>query len=259
MGNKITYGLEQVHIAFKASDNTWDMPKAIPGAVRWTPTPKGEPTNFKADNTDYFIYESNDGYTGELEMANIPDAVIAEMLGWIIDDNGMLVEVANATPKKFALMGQVQGDAKNRRFVYYDCQASRPAKEHRTREGAITPATDVLALNILPIDATVSGEVKKVVKGTIELSDTNAATYNAFFDAVTLPSAAVDKTALDAAIALAGTLTEETYTAATWGVLESSLTKATTVSADADAVQAEVDAATIALNAAIVGLEVDEG
>ncbi|MFT9496608.1 major tail protein [Anaerosolibacter sp.] len=185
--NKVTFGLEQVHIAFKDTASqtqpAWENPEAIPGAVRFTPTAQGQETTFYADNGPYFTVTSNNGYTAELEMALVPDAVLAEMLGWEIDSNGMLVEVADGIQKEFALMGQVQGDSKNRRFVYYNCKASRPAKEHATKGETVEPATDVLNLVILPIE--VGG--KNIVKGTMELSETNATAYNGFFSSVTVP------------------------------------------------------------------------
>ncbi|MFZ5645816.1 MAG: major tail protein [Bacillota bacterium] len=165
---------------------SWGTPTAIPGAVRFTPTPQGQEVKFYADNGLYFTATSNDGYTAELEAALIPDSILAEMLGWRIDTNGMLVEVADGVQKEFALMGQVEGDSKNRRFVYYQCKAARPAKEHSTKGEAIEVKTDVLTLTITPI--TINGE--KVVKGTMELNDTNTAAYNAFFNAVTVPQAA---------------------------------------------------------------------
>lgn len=172
--------------AVAAGATGWGTPTAIPGAVRWTPTAQGQETKFYADNGLYYTATTNDGYTGELEMALVPDSILAEMLGWRIDSNGMLVEVADGVQKEFALLGQVQGDAKNRRFVYYQGKAARPAKEHTTKGEAIEPKTDVLTTTFTPIE--INGE--KVVKGTMELSDTNAAAYNAFFTAVTAPAAA---------------------------------------------------------------------
>ncbi|MED4783442.1 major tail protein [Brevibacillus choshinensis] len=185
--NKVTFGLEKLHIAFfdvaAQGQPAWKAPIPIPGAVRWTPEAQGESSTFYADNTAYFVISSNNGYTGELELALVPDAVLAEMLGWELDDNGMLVEVSNAIPKKFALMGQVQGDQKNRRFVYYDCQATRPAKERTTKGESIEVTTDVLNLTISPIEI----EGKMVVKGDLELNDTNATAYNSFFTSVYKP------------------------------------------------------------------------
>jgi phage major tail protein, phi13 family len=185
--NKVTFGLEKVHIAFFDDSNpsqpAWKTPVPIPGAVRFTPTAVGESTNFYADNTLYFSYTANNGYTAELEMANVPDAILAEMLGWEIDENGALIEVSDAIPKHFALMGQIQGDKRNRRFVFYDCAASRPAKERQTKAESITPNTDVLNLTISPIE--IGG--KMIVRGEMELSDTNATAYNSFFSAVYTP------------------------------------------------------------------------
>lgn len=191
MANKVTFGLEQVHIAFRSATETtppeYDTPIAIPGAVRFTPSPQGQESTFYADNGPYFVVTSNNGYTAELEMALIPDTVLKDMLGWEVDSNGMLVEVADGLPKHFALMGQMEGDVKNRRFVYYDCVAARPAKEHTTKGETIEPATDVLNLTILPIEA--GG--KSIVKGTMELNETNKTAYDAFFTAVTKPAAGV--------------------------------------------------------------------
>lgn len=161
----------------------YGTPVSVPGAVRFAPTPQGQESTFYADNMPYYVVTANNGYTAELEMALVSDAMLAEMLGWSIDDNGMLVEVSTATPKRFALMGQVAGDDKNRRFAYYDCQASRPAKEQKTKGETIEPNTDVLTLTIFP---KVVGSLT-VVKGVMELSATNTSAYNAFFGAVYEP------------------------------------------------------------------------
>lgn len=185
--NKVTFGLKDVHVAFvndSGAEPAWETPIPVPGAVRWTPTAVGDTSDFYADNTKYFTITANNGYTGELEMANIPDEVQAEMLGWEIDDNGMIVEVSDAVPKHFALIGQVQGDKRNRRFVYYDCVASRPAKERTTNQESVTPATDVLNLTVSPIEI----DGRMIVKGDLELSDTNQAEFNAFYSEVYTPT-----------------------------------------------------------------------
>lgn len=187
MSNKVTFGLRNVHIAFQDTSGQtldFDTPIKIPGAVRFTPTAEGDTTTFYADDGPYFVVSTNNGYTAEIEMALIPDSVLKTMLGWEVDDNGMLVELADAMPKKFALMGEVQGDAKNRRFVYYDVQANRPAKERATKTETTEPAPDVLELTIAPVE--IGG--KRIVKGDLELSDTNETQYNAFFNAVYTPT-----------------------------------------------------------------------
>ncbi|MGG6437376.1 major tail protein [Saccharococcus caldoxylosilyticus] len=186
--NKVTFGLEKVHIAYLNTTTptpTWETPIAIPGAVRFSPEPQGEESTFYADNGPYFTYTSNNGYNAELEMANIPDNILAEMLGWEIDANGMLVETTDGMPKEFALLGQILGDQRNRRFVYYRCKASRPSSEHNTRGESVEPATQTLNIRILPIE--IGG--KNVVRSVLELNDTNQAVYDSFFNAVTIPGA----------------------------------------------------------------------
>lgn len=258
--NKIIYGLKNVHVAFRndtGTTPTWATPVAIPGAVNFAPSPEGEESTFYADDGPYFKVTTNNGYTAELEMALIPDDVLAEIMGWTVDTNGMLVEDATAMPKPFALLGQVSGDAKNRRFVYYNCTANRSEPAHATKGETLEPTTTTLSITILPLE--VNG--KLIVKGVIEPKDdgTNLAIYNAFFDEVIIPEASastVDKTVLAATIALANTLVadEAEYTAESWTVFEDALATATTVNANVDATQKQVNDADAALKAAILGL-----
>jgi len=255
--NKVLYGLEKVHIAFLDSSGAipiWETPIHIPGAVNLSVNPEGSENPFAADNeADYFDHVNNDGYSGDLQMALVPDEVLARMLGWEIDTNGMLVENADGEQAEFALMCEVHGDKKNRRNVFYKCKASRPSKEHATKGDNIEPSTDTLSLRIRPI--IING--KSRVKGIVELSDTNAPVYEAFFSEVILPNAtpsAVVKTELAAAIALAGTLTELDYTAESWLAMQTALTAASTVNDDLEATQAQVNKATADLEAAILDL-----
>lgn len=184
--NKITFGLKNVHIAFMEEGEVpaWGTPTKIPGAVAFTPSPEGDSNTFYADDSPYFIVTSNNGYTGDLEMANFPDEVLAEALGWEVDTNGMLVEVADAQPKKFALMGEVTGDKRNRKFVYYDVQCNRPSNENTTKTETIEPATKTMPVTISPIEI----EGKTIVKGDLELNETNKEIFDGFFDDVYIPT-----------------------------------------------------------------------
>jgi phi13 family phage major tail protein len=183
----VTVGSTGVTVGPSTSGTTgnasWGPPTHINGAVRWTPEPVGESSTFFAENTAYFVITANNGYTGELELVNVPDNIKAEMLGWEIDDNGMLVEMSNGIQKEFAMMGQVLGDVKNRRFVYYSCKAARPAKELSTKAEQIEPNTDVLSVTVSPVE--ING--RTVVKGDLELNDSNVDVYNGFFNAVYTP------------------------------------------------------------------------
>ena len=115
-------------------------------------------------------------------MALVPQDILAEMLGWEVDD-GILVEIADGQPKEFALLGQVLGDERNRRFVYYNCFASGPADNAATTTDTATPTTETLNITILPIDH----NGMKIVKSVIERDDTNATIFDGWFNEVKLP------------------------------------------------------------------------
>ena len=93
---------------------------------------------------------------------------------------------------------------------------------------------------------------------TAKQSDINIATTT-LTDAITALTAVeipptIDKTALQAAIANAGTKKAADYTAASWGAMQTALTAANTVNANTNATQAEVDTAATALTTAINSL-----
>ncbi len=183
MGNKVQFGLEKVHVPFK-SEAGFETPTAIPGAVNLSLSAEGDTNTFYADNIAYFSMTSNNGYTGDLEMALIPDSVLAEMLGWEIDTNGMLVEVADGIQKEFALLFEVKGNEKNKRYVYYNCKASRPTQEHGTKTESVEPNTQTLTITITPTEI---GD-KLVTKGGLELNETNQTAYEGFFETVLEPT-----------------------------------------------------------------------
>ena len=187
MGNKVQFGLKSVHVAFRDPDTgAWETPTPIPGAVNLSLTGEGDRSNFRADDSSYWAWEANNGYTGELEMALLPDAILSRMLGWTIDSNGMLVEVADGTPEEFALLFEVAGNEADKRYIFYSCTAGRPGVTHQTTGETVEPQTQALPLVIEPVEY---GD-DRIVKGVLELSDTNATVYNAFFTTVQEPDEA---------------------------------------------------------------------
>lgn len=188
MANKVEYGLENVYIAFLTESTvTYGTPVSIPGAVTLSLDPEGGQTTFYADNIAYHVVTTNNGYSGELTMALVPDSVLADMLDWHLDDHGMLVEVADGVPAPFALLFEVAGDAAKRRNVYYKCTASRPKVEHTTKTESTEPATTALSVTITPIE--IANVL--VVKGSMERGVSNVAEFDAFFDAVLKPSSLI--------------------------------------------------------------------
>lgn len=176
--NKVKFGLCNVHIAKITEENgviTYGNSFSMPGAVSLSVNPEGDTTPFYADNIKYYIATSNQGYTGDLEIAMTPDEFLTQILGQTQDNNGALIENAEDKIARFALMGEMDGDAKKRRFVFYDCTAVRPSGEMNTNEESKEPQTDTISITMSP--RTTDKAVKAVIEPTVD----NQAVYNTFF------------------------------------------------------------------------------
>ena len=187
MGNKVKYNLKNVHAAKLTETVTGDVqsfsyakPKAIPGAVSISLDAEGDSSPFYADGIVYFRSVTNNGYSGDLEIALIPEWFRTEILQETLDDKGVLVETSdNAESVKFALLFEFDGDAKGIRHVLYNCSASRPSIESETKEDTIEPGTEKLSITADPRS---DGLVKARTGDT-----TDAATFNSWYQSVYLP------------------------------------------------------------------------
>lgn len=185
--NKVKYNLKNVHAAvLKRSEDggyTYGTPKPIPGAVSISLDAEGDTSPFYADGIVYFRSTANNGYSGDLEIALIPEWFRTEILKEALDKNGVLVESSDVTEiEKFALLFEFDGDVKCIRHVLYNCVASRPSIESETKEDKIEPGTEKLSLTADPRE---DGLVKSRTGDT-----TSEETYNKWYENVYIP---VDK------------------------------------------------------------------
>ena len=147
--NQVTFGLENVHwaeVTLVADNGTlsYGAPKRLPGAVELTLDTAGDSGIFKADNINYYVAESNDGYTGKLKIAKLTDEFSQAVLGELIDETSKVVtETANAKKKYFALMFQIEGDKKATRHILYYCFAQRPSFGSSTKDGTNVNTTEL--------------------------------------------------------------------------------------------------------------------
>lgn len=188
MANKVKYGLSNCYYAvLNETAGTYGTPVALPGAVNLSLDQDGETNNFRADNMNYYVSISNNGYSGDLELALIPDSFLTDVMGEIKDSsNGLQYEVGNAKPKAFALLFQFEGDANAIRHVLYNCKATRPTLASQTTDTSIEPVTETMNLTAIAQTMTVSGVSTPVVKAKCEPTDS---AYTSFFTAVQVPSA----------------------------------------------------------------------
>ena len=185
MTNKIKYNLKNVHIArqtYSEGSYSYDTPVRLPGAVSLSLDAEGETSPFYADGIVYFRSVSNNGYSGDLEIALIPDWFREQILLETKDSNGVLIETNdNVDPVYFALLFEFDGDKKAIRHVMYNCSvSSRPTVESSTKEENIEPGTETLSLSA---DAREDGLIK-----ARSSDDTTTAVYNAWYDSVYIPS-----------------------------------------------------------------------
>jgi len=189
MGNKVKYILKNVYAAKKTETETvgvksfsYAEPKAIPGAVSISLDAEGESSPFYADGIVYFRSSTNNGYSGDLQIALIPEWFRTEILQEELDAKGVLVESSNVTESvKFALLFEFDGDVNAIRHVLYNCSASRPSIESETKEDTIEPGTETLSITA---DPRADGLVKARTGDT-----TDKTAYDNWYKTVYVPTA----------------------------------------------------------------------
>lgn len=189
MANKIKYGLKNVYyaIATIADDGsaTFGNPVRFPGAVSLSMEAQGDVTPFYADNIRYYEGVSNNGYSGDLEMARIIDSFKTDVLGFVADTNGVIYEDAGAEPVHFALLFQFEGDQKATRHVLYNCVATRPAAGSTTKTDTVEPQTETVTIDAGTIWVESLG--KDIPKAETS-GETQTTVYDGWFTAVYIPA-----------------------------------------------------------------------
>lgn len=148
--NKVTFGLKNVHYAIitegAEGSITYGTPVRIPGAVEITLDPRGEMTEFYADDILYYKAGNNQGYDGTLNIANIPDQFAIDCLGEEQDETDKVItEKSDKEGRSFALLFEFDGDKKAIRHVLYNCSANRPTVSSTTKSNAKEPNTNELS------------------------------------------------------------------------------------------------------------------
>jgi len=154
--NKVKFGLANVHVSKVSRDESGNVslgiPRRIPGAVNIKIDPQGDTTPFYADNTVYFNSNTNTGYSGELEMALIPEWFELEYLNYKKSNDGLIVETNSNVNSEFALLFEFEGDVKKIRHILYRCQATRPTIEGKTVEDKTDVQTSNLNFTASPLE-----------------------------------------------------------------------------------------------------------
>ena len=185
MANKIKYNLKKVYAAVltKTDDGyTYATPQAIPGAVSLSLDAEGETSPFYADGIVYFRSAANNGYSGDLEIALIPEWFRENVLKETKDSNKVFIETSDLSePVYFALLFEFDGDQKAIRHVLYNCSVSkRPTINSKTKEASVEPGTETLSISADPRE---DGLVKARTG-----DETTSSVYTNWYSAVYTPT-----------------------------------------------------------------------
>lgn len=191
--NKVRFGLKNVYYAVltESSDNTnntYATPVAVPGAVTLTMDSNGTDGTFYADNVAYYKTFANNGYSGELEMARVNDAMLKDVWGMTVE-GGILTEKTGIQPKPFALLFQIEGDQKEELHVLYRVvPTSKPSMGSQTVGEEVEPVTQTFSFDALPLVTGPSYQAGLIQGKTIDTTST--ATRTAWFTAVQIATTA---------------------------------------------------------------------
>lgn len=155
---KVQFNIHSVYYAIltEAVSNgavtyTYGTPVAIPGAVTLTLDQSGEMSPFYADGVEYYTSVANNGYSGSLEIARVPDQMLQDVWGYTLDSTDKtLLETAQPQPKPFALLYAIDNDISDNLYVLYNCKGNRPGIGSTTNTESKTPQTQTIDLSCPP-------------------------------------------------------------------------------------------------------------
>ncbi len=188
--NKVKFGLKRVAFAIAtiADDGsaTYGDVITFPGARTLSLEPQGAGEPWYADDGVYYYNSAPTSRQGDLEMARIIDAFKKQVLGYIQDDKGLLLEDMNPEEVHFALLFETMNDKKRRRYVMYNCMATAPTVGSATNEGSKEPQTESSTINSMGIWVESFGKWFDHAETTPE---TDATSFANWFTTVQLPTA----------------------------------------------------------------------
>jgi len=182
--NKVAFGLSNAHYAVITETDgaiSYGTPVKLPGMVSLTLEPKGEQTDFYADNLVYYTASANQGYDGTLELALLTEEFRKDVLGETVGEDGVFIENATANPKKIALLFEFDGDVKATRHLLPYVSVTRPGHSGSTKTESTEPGTGELTFVASPRP---SDYVIKLSTG----SETTETVYNAWYTSVYAPT-----------------------------------------------------------------------
>lgn len=154
-GNKVTFGLSNVHIGkYEVGTNgavTLGTPMALPGAVSLSLDPETLEIEFYADNVKYYAQNGDNGFSGSLEVAMFTKEIKLALMGYAETADGGIVNIKGANKPAVYIVFEAKGDAQNSRGLLLNVSMGPIKHEHKTNEDKVDVETD-------SVDITVTGD-----------------------------------------------------------------------------------------------------
>ena len=161
MAKKVSYGLSNVAYALVTETTTsgvttssYGSIKDLKGAVSLSLSNNSSKSVFRADNSDFFVSYGQGGFDGTLEIARVNEDFMKDVLGYVEDNDKILVESSASFQQTiyFALLFQFENDQGNTLHCLYKCSASHPdiASSTTGENGQIDPQTATLNISCGP-------------------------------------------------------------------------------------------------------------
>jgi phi13 family phage major tail protein len=184
--NKVIFGLKNAHYSVISEDAetgavVYGTPVSLKGSVEISLEPRGETSDFYADDMLYYTTSTNAGYEVTLTVANITNDFRSDVLGEVLEPTDLVMtENTNQRANKIAFMFEFDGDQKAVRHCLYNCTVTRPSLTSATKTETAEPQNQELSLIAAPRE---DGIVKRST--TVE---TPQPVYDAWYTAVYQPA-----------------------------------------------------------------------
>lgn len=151
--NKVRFGLSNLYFGTYTVGTTGTVtlgsPVAVPGAVSLNLDPETEETTFYADNTKYYVSNADNGFTGEVEVAQFSDTFKTTFMNYITLSDGGIAQIKGDDNKTCYIMFQSEGDAQKRRGILYNVTLGQITRNYSTTEGSNEPVTATLNITVV--------------------------------------------------------------------------------------------------------------
>jgi phi13 family phage major tail protein len=137
MAKGIRIGMDKIHYAIMTDEEqeTYDTPKPIPGAITGTVSPSTNTETLYADDQAWETASALGEIEVELNVADLPREVLADLLGATVDANGVLVQSKSDVAPYVAIGFRSQkSNGKYRYFWLYKGKFQPNEEEFQTKE-----------------------------------------------------------------------------------------------------------------------------